>query len=70
MAQKLALEWSPQQISGWLKQEFATHHITCRYLYEAIYRSLFIQTRGVLKESRRRSCVLRGGCVTLRATTR
>src|SRR5678815_104187 len=25
VAQKLALQWSPEQISGWLKQEFATH---------------------------------------------
>jgi len=25
VAQKLALQWSPQQISGWLKQEFPTH---------------------------------------------
>jgi IS30 family transposase len=22
VAQKLALQWSPEQISGWLKQEF------------------------------------------------
>ena len=31
VAQKLALQWSPQQISGWLKQEFPTTK-TCRYL--------------------------------------
>jgi IS30 family transposase len=46
VAQKLALQWSPQQISGWLKQEFPTH----QDIHEAIYRSLFIQTRGVLKK--------------------
>src|ERR1700687_4842835 len=46
VAQKLALQWSPQQISGWLKQEFPTHQVS----HEAIYRSLFIQTRGVLKK--------------------
>jgi IS30 family transposase len=44
VAQKLALQWSPQQISGWLKQEFPTHQDM------QIYRSLFIQTRGVLKK--------------------
>ena len=38
--------------------------------HEAIYRSLFIQTRGVLKKCRRAVRVLRGGCVTPRATTR
>ena len=48
MAQKLALQWSPQQISGWLKQEFPTHQ-DMQISHEAIYRSLFIQTRGVLK---------------------
>jgi len=49
VAQKLALQWSPEQISGWLKREFPTDqdmHIS----HEAIYRSLFIQTRGVLKK--------------------
>jgi len=39
--------WSPQQISGWLKLQSAdpTMHIS----HEAIYQSLFIQTRGALK---------------------
>lgn len=50
VAQKLALQWSPQQISGWLKQEFPTHQ-DMRISHEAIYRSLFIQTRGVLKRN-------------------
>ena len=45
----LALQWSPQQISGWLKQEFPTHQ-DMQISHEAIYRSLFIQTRGVLKK--------------------
>ena len=49
MAQKLALQWSPEQISGWLKQEFPTHQ-DMQISHEAIYRSLFIQTRGVLKK--------------------
>ena len=36
-------------ISGWLKQEFPTHQ-DMQISHEAIYRSLFIQTRGVLKK--------------------
>src|SRR6187455_1312674 len=49
VAQKLALQWSPEQISGWLKQEFPTDP-DMQISHEAIYRSLFIQTRGVLKK--------------------
>ena len=49
MAQKLALQWSPEQISGWLSIEFPTHQ-NMQISHEAIYRSLFIQTRGVLKK--------------------
>ena len=40
VAQKLALQWSPQQISGWLKQEFPTHQ-DVQISHEAIYRSPF-----------------------------
>ena len=50
MAQKLALQWSPEQISGWLKQKFSTDSQDMQISHEAIYRSLFIQTRGVLKK--------------------
>jgi len=49
VARKLALEWSPQQISGWLTREYARDedmHVS----HETIYRSLFVQTRGVLKK--------------------
>jgi IS30 family transposase len=49
VAQKLALQWSPEQISGWLKQEFPTQQ-DMQISHEAIYRSLFIQTRGALKK--------------------
>ena len=44
VAQKLALQWSPQQISGWLKQEFPTHQ-DMQISHEAIYRSLLIRPR-------------------------
>jgi IS30 family transposase len=49
IAQKLALQWSPQQIAGWLKQQFPADK-GMQVSHETIYRSLFIQTRGVLKK--------------------
>src|SRR5258708_6583207 len=49
VAQKLALQWSPEQISGWLKRQFPTGQ-GMQVSHETIYRSLFIQTRGVLKK--------------------
>jgi transposase, IS30 family len=48
VASKLALQWSPQQIAGWLEWR-NPHDDTMRVSHEAIYRSLFIQARGVLK---------------------
>jgi IS30 family transposase len=47
--EKLLLQWSPQQISGWLKMVYP-HDPTMRVSHETIYRSLFIQARGVLKQ--------------------
>jgi IS30 family transposase len=49
IAQKLALQWSPKQVSGWLKQQFPADP-GMQVSHETIYRSLFIQTRGVLKK--------------------
>ena len=49
VAQKLALQWSPQQIAGWLKRQYPDDP-DMRISHEAIYRSLFIQSRGVLKK--------------------
>jgi len=49
VAQKLALQWSPQQIAGWLKRQYPDDP-GMRISHEAIYRSLFIQARGVLKK--------------------
>jgi IS30 family transposase len=49
VAQKLALQWSPEQVSGWLKQQFPANQ-GMQISHETIYRSLFIQTRGVLKK--------------------
>jgi IS30 family transposase len=49
VASKLILEWSPEQISGWLKVHYPNSE-SMRVSHETIYRSLFIQARGVLKK--------------------
>lgn len=49
VARKLAMEWSPQQISGWLKHRYP-YDGRMRVSHETIYRSLFIQARGLLKK--------------------
>ena len=49
IATKLRRLWSPHQIAGWLKREYPedeSHQVS----HETIYRSLFIQARGVLKK--------------------
>ena len=46
---KLRRHWSPEQIAGWLKITFPDD--ACMQVsHETIYRSLFIQARGVLKK--------------------
>jgi IS30 family transposase len=49
VASKLMLDWSPEQISGWLKLQYPNDE-SMRVSHETIYRSLFIQARGVLKK--------------------
>src|ERR1700676_1660876 len=49
VASKLVQDWSPQQISGWLKMEYSNDE-SLRVSHETIYRSLFIQARGALKK--------------------
>ncbi len=49
VARKLRCNWSPEQIAGWLKREYPgeeSHQVS----HETVYRSLFIQARGVLKK--------------------
>ena len=48
VAEKLALEWSPAQISGWLSSEYDTD-TSMQIYHDTIYKNLFIQERGVLK---------------------
>jgi IS30 family transposase len=49
VAAKLALEWSPQQIAGWLKWTNPRNEAR-QVSHETIYRSLYVQARGVLKK--------------------
>jgi len=49
VARKLAANWAPEQIAGWLKRRYPdkkAYHVS----HETIYRSLFVQARGVLKK--------------------
>jgi IS30 family transposase len=48
VAAKLAADWSPGQIAGWLRRTYPTTpalHVSA----ETIYRTLFVQARGALK---------------------
>jgi IS30 family transposase len=49
VAGKLMQDWSPQQISGWLKQHYPEDE-NLRVSHETIYRTLFLQARGALKQ--------------------
>lgn len=48
VVEKLQIQWSPEQIAGWLKRTYsdAAYQVS----HETIYRSLYIQARGALKK--------------------
>ncbi len=48
VAEKLKEDWSPEQISGWLKRQYPDDE-AMRVSHETIYRTLFVQARGALK---------------------
>jgi IS30 family transposase len=48
VARQLRLHWSPEQIAGWLKRAHPEDE-SYRVSHETIYRSLYVQARGVLK---------------------
>jgi IS30 family transposase len=48
VAGKLKEDWSPEQISGWLKKRYPDDE-AMRVSHETIYRTLFVQARGALK---------------------
>ena len=62
VAGKLRLQWSPEQVAGWLKRTYPDDP-SRQVSPETIYRSLFIQARGALKKELvghlRRSRVMR-----------
>jgi IS30 family transposase len=49
VAGRLAQEWSPEQIAGWLARTYPGEQ-ALQVSSETIYRSLFIQARGVLRK--------------------
>ncbi len=49
VATKLALQWSPEQIAGWLARKYPRDS-TMQVSHETIYRTIYIQARGVLKK--------------------
>ena len=49
VAHQLKLQWSPDQIAGWLRRTYPDDE-SYQVSHETIYRSLFIQARGALKQ--------------------
>jgi IS30 family transposase len=49
VAARLEENWSPEQIAGWLKHTYPGDE-AYQVSHETIYRSLFVQARGVLKK--------------------
>lgn len=54
VACKLDKKWSPEQISMWLRVQYPGDQ-SMQISHETIYRSLYIQARGVLKEELKQS---------------
>lgn len=48
VAVKLKRDWSPQQVAGWLRDQYPANP-ELWVSHETIYRSLFVQARGALK---------------------
>jgi len=49
VARRLRVNWSPEQIAGWLKRAHPQEE-AYQVSHETIYRSLFVQARGVLRK--------------------
>lgn len=62
VARKLRWDWSPGQISAWLKRRYP-HELSMQVSHETIYRSLFVQARGAFRKELaahlRRGCAMR-----------
>ena len=69
IATKLKRNWSPEQISGWLRTTYPDEpelHVS----HETIYRSLYVQARGVLKKELMKHLRTRRVARRARASTR
>ncbi|HEU5254535.1 MAG TPA: IS30 family transposase [Vicinamibacterales bacterium] len=74
VAEMLEADWSPQQIAGWLKRTYPKDP-DMQVSHETIYLSLFVQSRGVLKQAlirhlRRRKTMRRSQHATTAGQTR
>jgi IS30 family transposase len=49
VAEKLRLDWSPQQISEWLRMTYPSDS-EMQVSHETIYRTVYVQARGALKK--------------------
>jgi IS30 family transposase len=49
VAARLKLQWSPEEIAGWLRRTYADDEKR-QVSHETIYKTLFIQARGALKK--------------------
>ena len=70
----LELQWSPEQIAGWLRVEFPDDS-EMRVSHETIYLSLFVQSKGLLrkeltKELRSGRVIRRAGRISVRGQGR
>ena len=66
---KLELCWSPEQISGWLVEEFPNDP-EMRVSHETIYLSLFVQAKGSLRKELTQYLRTRRGSAAVRSATR
>jgi len=71
---KLRLDWSPEQVAGWLRRQFPNRE-GMQVSHETIYRTLFVQARGALKfelvrHLRSRRMMRRGRTATRSGQTR
>lgn len=53
VSDKLSLNWSPEQISGWLKKKYPEDS-SMWVSHETIYKGIFIQSKGVLNKELRK----------------
>src|SRR5215204_784577 len=74
VTEKLEADWSPEQIAGWLRRTYPRES-DMQVSHETIYLSLFVQSRGVLKQAlirhlRRRKTMRRSQHATTAGQTR